>query len=529
MATTRPFAINTGGAISGTTQLGNIAIGVDSLDYSANPGGVTWYMGPDEDPGHIIAYQNSTQPTFWRTSAKTDSDFLQLVNSLPARVGLSPFTGSSAAATWLAENGYWSSYSPPVISIVGYNTIGATVDQYLFNGLATKFTPDTSGTIIGGYGYLVDNDYPGGPGINKVTMAVYSHSSTVPLNLLAYTGETSPIGTYSWIQFPAFTQNTAGGLNVTAGTPIWIALQSNAPGIIRTRSDAGESSELDAAAASYPTWPSTWVNIALGSYKMSVYLEISSDSDATSFLSATGITDPTITLAVRALVSDLKANSLWTKIKALYPFVGGTATTHKYNLKDPQDTDGAFRLTMVGGLTHDANGVTGNGSTGYMDTHFTDANFSGQNNAGVLVYARNNFADGAKALYGAVDSTFSGLRFLPKLSSVAYKSVFSGTGSGISNTDSSGLWIHTRTSSTADSIYRNGSLFQAQNFTSTTNTTTASILLLAVDYDNGALKYQNSDANICTFAFTDGLNDSEKSTLSTIVNTFNTSLSRNIY
>jgi len=253
------------------------------------------------------------------------------------------------------------------------------------------------------------------------------------------------------------------------------------------------------------------------------------DPAASAFLTATGITDPTTTSAIQTLVTSLKSNSLWNRIRAFYPLVGGTATTSKYNLKDPQDTDAAFRLTMFGGLTFDSNGVTGNGSTGYMDPHFTDANFNGQNDAGVLVYCRNNFADGAKGLYGAIDSSFSGTRFLPKLGSVAFKSIFSGTGAGIANTDSSGLWVHTRTGASADAIYRNGTLFQTQNFTSTSNTTTASLLILAVDFDNGSLKYQNADANICTFAFTDGLDNTEKATLSTIVNTFNTTLSRNIY
>ena len=253
------------------------------------------------------------------------------------------------------------------------------------------------------------------------------------------------------------------------------------------------------------------------------------DPDAIAFLAAAGITDPTITSAIGTLVNSLKSNSLWTRIKAFYPLVGGTATTHKYNLKNPQDTDAAFRLSMFGGLTHDANGVTGNGSTGYMDPHFTKSNFNGQNDNGILVYCRNNFADGSKGLYGAIDTGFSGIRFLPKLGSIAYKSLFSGTGAGISNTNSSGLWIHTRTGASADAIYRNGTLFQTQNFTSTTNSTTASILILAVDYNNGGSKYQNADANICTFAFTDGLDNTEKATLSTIVNTFNTTLSRNIY
>jgi hypothetical protein len=157
--------------------------------------------------------------------------------------------------------------------IVGYNVIGATIDQFLFNGTATKFTPDASGTLGNGYAYLIDNDYPGVPGINTIRMAVYSNETIDPGNLLAYsTTDKSPIGTYSWVTFDSFTENVAGGLNVTAGTPIWIALWTNVPGIIRTTSDTGESSELDLA-ATYPTWPATWTSAALSSIKMSVYFE----------------------------------------------------------------------------------------------------------------------------------------------------------------------------------------------------------------------------------------------------------------
>jgi len=94
------------------------------------------------------------------------------------------------------------------------------------------------------------------------------------------------------------------------------------------------------------------------------------DVDAQAFIDATGITDTTQKDATNTLVLSLKSNSLWTKMSALYPFVGGTATTHKFNLKNPLDTDAAFRLAFSGGLTHDASGILPNGSTGYADTFF---------------------------------------------------------------------------------------------------------------------------------------------------------------
>ena len=69
------------------------------------------------------------------------------------------------------------------------------------------------------------------------------------------------------------------------------------------------------------------------------------------FLAATGITDTTISNALNTMDIALIANGLDTKMKALYPFVGGTASTHKFNFMNAADTDAAFRLTFAGGGT----------------------------------------------------------------------------------------------------------------------------------------------------------------------------------
>ena len=69
------------------------------------------------------------------------------------------------------------------------------------------------------------------------------------------------------------------------------------------------------------------------------------DPDTTTYLTATGLDEPTYGHTLDALVKDLKATGLWTKMQAIYPFVGGTAALHKWNLKDPRDLDAAYRLT----------------------------------------------------------------------------------------------------------------------------------------------------------------------------------------
>ena len=54
MATSTPLAYNTGPTIGGTTQIGSLAVGTTNQDYSKSPGGVPWWMGPDQDLGYVI-------------------------------------------------------------------------------------------------------------------------------------------------------------------------------------------------------------------------------------------------------------------------------------------------------------------------------------------------------------------------------------------------------------------------------------------------------------------------------------------
>jgi hypothetical protein len=44
--------------------------------------------------------------------------------------------------------------------------------------------------------------------------------------------------------------------------------------------------------------------------------------------------------------------NIWEKMVAVYPFIGGTADTHKFNLKNPADSDAAFRIEWVGNTYH---------------------------------------------------------------------------------------------------------------------------------------------------------------------------------
>lgn len=55
----RPFAYNPSRTpISGTTQTGDLAVGVAQQDYASRPGGVTWWEGADEDLGYVGLIMN---------------------------------------------------------------------------------------------------------------------------------------------------------------------------------------------------------------------------------------------------------------------------------------------------------------------------------------------------------------------------------------------------------------------------------------------------------------------------------------
>ena len=110
------------------------------------------------------------------------------------------------------------------------------------------------------------------------------------------------------------------------------------------------------------------------------------DPQALAFIDSSGITDSLQQNAVNNLVIQLKSDSLWSKFLALYPMVGGTPGSTKWNLKDPRDLDAAFRLTFYGSPLFSAGGVLFATLSDYASTHFTD-NLLSYNNASIAYYS----------------------------------------------------------------------------------------------------------------------------------------------
>ena len=109
------------------------------------------------------------------------------------------------------------------------------------------------------------------------------------------------------------------------------------------------------------------------------------------FVTAAVITDTSIRTALNTFVLTLRANNLLVKFDAIYPFVGGTGFSHKFNLINPADSNTAFRLSFVGGWTHNSNGITPNGINAYANTYYNESiNSTGLNNKHISIYSRIN-------------------------------------------------------------------------------------------------------------------------------------------
>jgi hypothetical protein len=206
MPTSRSFSYNTGSTISGTLQIGNLAIGTPTEGFAAT--GLPWWNGPDEELGYVIAgpVSGNTQSTstgvnaslqFWRTSGLTDSSFISLAQYV-ARIAGTPqtFVDATSGKTWLNTNGYWTSYVvvtqigdmayggkvayilqpgdpgydanvqhgwviSPFLGTQNYSDANTTISTYTNNGFSGWFMPsyiDLSVTINTNLsGYLVDN------------------------------------------------------------------------------------------------------------------------------------------------------------------------------------------------------------------------------------------------------------------------------------------------------------------------------------------------------------------------------------
>lgn len=255
------------------------------------------------------------------------------------------------------------------------------------------------------------------------------------------------------------------------------------------------------------------------------------------FLAATGITDATIISAINTLYSDLVNYGIWGKMKAIYPFVGGTSSTHKYNLKDPQDLDASFRLVFSGGWTHSANGAQPNGTNAYANTFLNPSANQSLTSGHFSLYSRTSAA--STNSFGA-----SGVRDTPNVrsSSLIIRRSFDNTrnismwGEGVNDltpltteTDGRGFYLGSRTAANSLVLYKNGTSvsFVSGNQTQT-QLSTRSYFLSVLNENGSPLASTYDNKELAFGSIGDGLTNTEAADFYTAVQAFQITLGRQV-
>jgi hypothetical protein len=244
------------------------------------------------------------------------------------------------------------------------------------------------------------------------------------------------------------------------------------------------------------------------------------DPDAKLFIAAAGITDATQVNAINTLVVSLKVYSIWTKFKAIYPIVGGTASSHAVNLKTP----GTFNLTYGTGVTHSSTGMVGNGTSGYADTNLTPSTVLTLNSTHYGYYSRTD-NNSTQVDLGGLSGSLQNFMQIRNANVATFSVHQTAPYTSFANTNSQGFYLANRTASNVFNGWKNGA-----KVVTTANLSTGllgiNLYLLAYNLNGAAALYSTRQ---CAFAsIGDGLTDTDAANFYTAVQAFQTTLGRQV-
>ena len=439
----------------------------------------------------------TTYIIFKRTLQPSDTLFWNAANGWQ----ILPYVPSSGAAVWGSITGTLSSQTD-LQNALNLKVDEAGVRSTLLTGVSITGGAITSAdTLIGALGKLQ----------NQINLIM-----TVPTNSVApvISGSSVPIG---------------GTLSSTTGT--WSAI---GPITYTYQWRRGASDIVGATSSTYVTVSAdvgqnitcrVTASTPVGNANAisNIIVPNNYDADAQAFITAAGITDATQQSAINTLVLDLKGYSIWTKMKAIYPIVGGTASSHAVNLKTP----GTYNMTFASGMTHSSTGMVGNGTNAYADTSFNPSSNASLNSHHISFYSRTNVntneiefgVNDANGDASLIQCRFSGTTFYRINSQPAYITH--------ANSDSRGLYIGNRTASNVLNGWKNGSKLATGSDASTSLPNGNHWICAWNNIQSPGFFYYSTKQ--CAFAsIGDGLTDTEALNLYNAVQAYQTTLGRNV-
>lgn len=259
------------------------------------------------------------------------------------------------------------------------------------------------------------------------------------------------------------------------------------------------------------------------------------DASAVAFITAANITSQSIANAVNSLTVSLKSAGIWDRCVAIYPMVGGTAAAHKWNLRNPLDTNAAKRLLLSGGWTHSATGALPNGTTGYADTFIEPNEDMPPYSMHGSYYSGSNAAPAsARYLYGIIGGNNGNFGIQFTASTVIYSIVGGENGTPRTvqlNTENTFKGLYTVSCYNFDkfNLYRNGtSIGSNTNNRNTYNpdqdVSRRRTIYLGANNSGVASGFGNYECRFASFGY--GLSATQVGDLNTAVTAFQTALGR---
>jgi hypothetical protein len=223
----------------------------------------------------------------------------------------------------------------------------------------------------------------------------------------------------------------------------------------------------------------------------------------------------------------------------MYPYLGGNAAGNKFNALNPVDSNGAYRLTFVGGWTHSSSGATPNGTNGYAWTYLIPNNYylnGTLTDLSVCLYSGTNNALNTSEISYNSSGVQPNFFFNPRYSDgLAYSAFGQNAFSSVTNTNSLGFFFGNKVNSVTSMWVRtpsnvltriiNASVTNVNFVLSGSN----GIALGMNPVNNTPTTYGYSNRLIQFVTIGRSLTDAQISTLEIIINNFQINLGRNVY
>jgi hypothetical protein len=141
----RPIAFNNSSKSANSIKKNKVEIGLASDNYANNPGGLTWFNGPDSTSQYVIYSDTfslgmttlaNAKPVCWASGDMNDASVLRMINTLPTRYNQTPFTTIASALAWVNAS-------------TVFNMVSGTLDNIVTDRLVFNLDASQKGSYTG--------------------------------------------------------------------------------------------------------------------------------------------------------------------------------------------------------------------------------------------------------------------------------------------------------------------------------------------------------------------------------------------